>query len=135
MGQEEFQPNRNVARRDALLFGAQASEDYSCRNFSGLGRGTFRALISERFLNPLESHNESPQYGEFLRFMEKHPQAKIFAIGYAIGLERSDYRISIEGLEGKELSDEALRDFDSSFSNADEFILDVANRKARCWYD
>jgi len=138
MEQEEFQYNLDVKRRDSLIFREQELKDlrdYSCENFNGLDRTTFETLINERFLDPDERVNEIPTARQFLDFMQRHSGEKISALGYAVCVERSDYRVTIEGLEGEQLSHEALVDFSNSFERADELDVDFENRKARCWYD
>jgi hypothetical protein len=129
MDSEEFYYNEDERRRNFIIFGEDV-EGYDGDNFKGLKRTDFATLINERFINPHEIQNDSPAYGVFFQFMERHPTESIFAIGYTFSPG-----VTIEGLEGDLLSDNALDDFEKSFSGASEFCLDRKTGKARCWYD
>jgi hypothetical protein len=123
-----FQFNKDQTRRDKIL-GITGERDYEC--FPPLSVENLGWLIDEKFADPDERQNKSPAIREFYDFMVKHPEYK--AIGYAIGLKRNDYRVSIEGLEGKAKNHQSFLEFVQEFHGADEF--DVDDNYQRCWYD
>jgi hypothetical protein len=123
-----FKFNTNQKRRDEIL-GITCKDDYE--RFEDINVETLKILLDEKFADPEETQNYSPSIQEFYEFMVKYPEFR--AIGYAVGRGRSDYRVSIEGLEGKGKTKQALFDFISEFRNADEFDVDEDGQ--RCWYD
>jgi len=128
-----FKYNKDQKRRDELL-GIKGKRDTyklsSYSRFDDLSVETLGILLDEKFINPEEKQNDAPSVGEFYDFMVKHPEYK--AIGYAIGLERTDYRTSIEGLTGEGKNIGAILDFAVKFRLADEFDIEGYQR---CWYD
>jgi hypothetical protein len=123
-----FQFNKDQKKRDKIL-GISGTGDYE--RFPPLSAENLGWLIDEKYADPNECQNNSPSIQEFHDFMVKHPEYK--AIGYAIGLQRTDYRVSIEGLEGKAQDHKTFLEFVQEFHQADEF--DVDDSYQRCWYD
>jgi hypothetical protein len=68
------------------------------RHFKGLTVESLLQLIKEGFVNVHEQQNSSPRIRELLAFAEQFPEAEITFEGYAVHKERSDYRLSIDGL-------------------------------------
>jgi len=127
-----FDFNRDQKRRDELLGIKPTHMDYE--RYDKLNVDTLKVLLNEKFADPNETQNDSDSIQEFYEFMVQYPE--FTAIGYAIGLERDDYRVSVEGLEGEAKSDEALQAFIDNYKHADEFEVEVAgDRYCRCWYD
>lgn len=65
--------------------------------FNNLSAETLVTLVEEGFANPDDTQNDSPSVKDFLSYMQAHPN--VTAHGYLVGRERSDARVSIEGLE------------------------------------
>ena len=119
--------NKDEKTRNALL----GIHKGSYVQFSNLDAETLEKLIDSNFADPEEAQNDAPTIAEFLEFMQDYPEYK--AHGYTIGLDRSDYRVSIEGLEGYPKTSGALISFIKIFRMADEF--DITAGYVRCWYD
>ena len=128
--------NTDIKRRDELIFkdGFQF-ERYSCggiRYFKDLTLDTLKSLKRENFLDASDAQNSSPTIQEFMEFMDEHPG--FTAHGYAVIDSRSDYRVSIEGLEKDgDISRDDLVDFVDMNRWADK--LNVSDNWLRCWYD
>lgn len=117
--------NKNVKRRDKILFGS-ADVDYKfggIEHFRGIDCDTLEQLLEEDFIDPEECQNCSPSTEEFFEFMKRHPE--FTAHGYAVSPKRSDYRITIEGIESDEdcNNQEVLEDFIGLCRFADEFCI------------
>lgn len=135
--------NRDVKFRDSMFhwnermdeiykrYNPNYEENYDVRYFDQLDAETLEKLIDLGFADPKESQNEAPCIGEFLDWMRKNPDYK--AHGYVVSIDRDDYRVSIEGVDGCAKSPEALKSFVNMFHNADEF--DVQDDYQRAWYD
>lgn len=127
--------NRDVKRRDSILKEFFDKGD-TYDGFRGLTVEAMQQLIDEKFLDPEDDQNGSPTAGNFLAFMKEYPFVK--AHGYAIGINRRDYRITIEGLEAdlpedKDAKIEFIIDFVNSFHHADDVTLTENNVYA--WWD
>lgn len=97
------------------------------RRFTGLTVDGMEMLVSYGYLDPKENQNDSPTTEQYLEFMKKNPG--FLATGYVVSEDRSDSRITIEGLEGRGDTEA----FTEMFENADEFEVD--GNYGRCWYD
>ena len=127
-----FQYNKDQETRDSMLSFNWGEKDGTYRKFSNLDISTLKQLVAQKFADPDEQQNDAPTIAEFVEFMEKYPNMK--AHGYVTGHPRSDYRLSIEGIEGQIINYENMRDFISVFRIADEFEINE-NGYCRCWYD
>lgn len=130
--------NGDTARRDDLLASTEAScDEYGgIRPFIGMEAGTLAALIAEGFLEADSRQNDSPTAAEFLAYMEANEG--VTAIGYAVSPERSDYRVTIEGIVlAKPYTAEQEASFRSFCERADElFETDSPyGRGLRAWWD
>lgn len=149
--QHIFRPNMDQIIRDSIVTEAsfkahdaarfEGSAD-NLRHFSNLFAYQLRGLLEEGFIDPLETQNGSPTVAEFLAFMERWPQ--VTCHGYAVGTERSDYRVTIEGLDCMhDITDdlfEAFKGFlDGASCGAGEEIAVRPGRWDRgrlyCWWD
>lgn len=130
-----FQYNKDQERRDSLFNNNIRKGYYSnpqdYQSYYGLNVNTLKILLDEKFADPQERQNDSPTIQKFYDFMVEHPE--FTAHGYLIGLKRSDYRVSIEGLEGKPSDSESYTDFILFNRLADEF--DVNMEYCRSWWD
>lgn len=129
---KDFTFNKDQDTRDKLL-GIPPTAKYGggIEAFTGLTAETLRQLVDQSFADPEDAQNSAPTIGEFLEFMEAHPKFRAF--GYAVGIKRSDYRVSIEGCEcAKGASEKDQRDFTSMFRFADDFKV---GRRCFCWFD
>lgn len=131
----KFDFNIDVDKRDEILFGDKYDRDkYFCgtRQFNDLDVDSLTKLVELRYIDLAEHQNESPTVAEILDFMQKHPLFQCH--GYAVELERSDYRVSIEGVRRNgAVTMEMLVDFLSLFNGADKMV--VSDDYLYCWYD
>ena len=127
--------NRDIAARDALIFGMYEPLKYlgGIRRFYGMDADTLDALIKLGFADPHDAQNASPTAGRMLAFMREHQGYT--AHGYAVELSRKDYRVTVEGLaKGSGYgSQRELEAFISLFRNADAF--EAGQNGMYCWYD
>lgn len=122
-----------AAERDSILGISNASYDFGgIERFSGLDVGRLDALLAAGHADPYERHNEAPSIAEFREFLAAHP--RFTAHGYAVGPQRDDYRLSIEGVElRRNATSSELSAFKKVFSGADELVM--REGKLFCWYD
>lgn len=66
------------------------------KHFSDLNAETLRRLVTEKFANPEDRQNNSPELGEFLEFGESH-EGCLFH-GYVVSIDRGDYRVTIDSV-------------------------------------
>ena len=127
--------NKDIKRRDELIFGKYSPEGYlgGIKRFGGLTLDKLETLLKEKFADPDEAQNASPTIAEFRDFLLDYPSYT--AHGYAVSDDRSDYRVTIEGVgkTGGYDSAEELEAFISMFRCADEFMADRDGMF--CWYD
>ena len=90
--------NYDQNRRDEILFAGHTLR-YSggIERFDRLTLDRLELLVAENFIDLESSQNYSPTAGEFLDFMRVYPA--VMAHGYAVSSERSDYRVTLEGLQ------------------------------------
>lgn len=102
------------------------------RHYINMPLEILEKLVALKFAEPEETQNDSPSIAEFIEYMKEHPYAR--AHGYTVGLDRSDYRVSVEGLMQEEHTD---RDEEIEFlkfnRSADE--LDTDPSGFRSWWD
>jgi len=106
-------------------------EHYDVRHFVNLDANTLEKMIELGFADPGERQNESPTIGEFLAWLKENPSYK--AHGYVVCVDRNDYRLSIEGVDGHSKDLEEIQRFREMFQDADEF--DIYGDYQRAWYD
>ena len=129
-----FNLNKNVQQRDEIIFGKYEPSSYMggiCR-FEKLNLATLKQLVEHNFLCLDERQNCCPSVEEILHFMEKYPDYTTH--GYAVSIERRDYRVSLEGVEknSSASSKQEKSDFIKLFKYADEIYT---KDKMFCWFD
>jgi hypothetical protein len=124
--------NKNIKRRDGLLNPFFCCKDYSggIKRFDNLNLETLENLVKENFVELDDQQNNAPSIAEMMNFMIKYP--KVTAHGYAVDVNRPDYRISLEGLNYQgETTNQMIEDFSDLFEDADEFEI---SNGLFCWY-
>lgn len=124
-------------QRDQIIFGENYnSEKYlgGVRSFDELTLIQISQLAELGILDMDECQNDSLTIGEMIGFLRDRKTDGWYAHGYCVSLDRSDFRITFEGI-GKRTppSREDIIDFSMLFRWADEFY--VGNDGVRCWYD
>lgn len=126
--------NKDYKRRDSIIFGRYCKELYKfggIRHFEGLDVIRLKMLLDENFIDPGDRQNLAPSVKEIYEFMKMYPSYK--AHGYAVSIDRDDYRVSIEGVE-KGSPEDSLKEYIEYmqlFRYADEFN----NGTMYCWFD
>ncbi len=126
------------ARRLELLGLQKVRYDGGIARYEGLNAERLGQLVAEGFADPEECQNDAPSIGKFLAFMRREPRA--LAHGYVVSPQRSDCRVSVEGLrlsftendDGKERA-RLTRAFTNMCAGADEFRVDSDTLYA--WWD
>lgn len=126
--------NKDVAARDKMIFGIYDKSKYSggVRHFENLSFATLKRLVKENFADPEEHHNDAPTIGEIADFMAKYSGYTVH--GYTVDVDRSDYRVSLEGVSKFSAADsfEELQEYRKIFGQADDFFDDG---EMYCWFD
>lgn len=125
--------NQKDRRRCALLNITGTYVNGGIEHFDNLSADTLQTLIDEGFADPDDTQNNSPSLQEILDFIREYPDFK--AHGYAVSPERSDYRVSLEGVEGTVYRpSDAFSAFVETFDGADTFEI---SKSGNCyaWYD
>ncbi len=125
--------NADWATRDTIIFGEAGKPQF--KYFETLTMSQISQLHILGYLTLTDTQHESPNVGEFMQFMQRWGEYPIHAIGYAVNIGRSDYRVSITGLK---LEHDAIppalhTDFVNTFSRADEFTAEDTH--LYCWFD
>jgi hypothetical protein len=126
--------NKDWKRRDEIINGGRGKRDggYDVYHFEGMTLKTLKLLFKENFIDPNEQQNCAPSCGTILKFMEANK--RFTCHGYVVSPERSDYRVSIEGVELTKKPTVADKDnFVETFRMADEFTCN--ENGCYCWYD
>jgi hypothetical protein len=123
----DLELNRDHQRRDELLgLNITWSKDNvdEAISIESIPLPVLEELLKGQFIHPEDRQNASPTARQFLEFMRKYPVA--VAHGYAISPERSDYRITIEGLRvpAKDVTPELRQSFSDLCRDADELTTD-----------
>lgn len=128
-----FDFNKDIKKRDEIIYGEYDTEKYfgGYRRISDMSVELVKKLIDLKFIDPTETQNLSPSIQEFVDWAERH-EGFVFD-GYAISLDRSDYRVSIEEIHRwGDYTKEELKDFVDMFAGADEFETDGG---LSAWWD
>lgn len=129
----QFAVNKDIYRRDSLLADL-ADEDRDLRfyRFDGMAPEVLELIISEGFANADDQHGDCLTNKEILEFLKEN--SSFTAHGYAVGIHRDDYRVSIEGVEATgHLDANQVSNFAKAFEGASEFELTADG--ARAWFD
>jgi len=112
------------------ILGVDTSGDYT--PIPEMSLDTLKQLEAAALLDPEETQNDSPSIREFMEFMRIHPG--VTAHGYTIGGNRTDARVSIEGLHySGVMTLEFAAEVANRFHFADEFEISVNG--FRIWWD
>lgn len=125
--------NKDQHTRDVILGIEHQKYIGGLTNFINLDLEKLEKLIKENFINLDQKQNNSPPVQEFYEFMKKNPCVK--AHGYAVSSDRSDYRVSIEGLHYVEsnISGDLQLEFAKFCRTADSFTC--TSEKLYSWWD
>lgn len=130
----DFKLNADVNARDNAIFGENYDpEKYKggCRSFNYLTKKDLKWLIDNNFIRLDEAQNNAPTVEAFYEFLKENNG--YFVHGYTVSPDRSDYRVSIEGLHRDtpiETVDE-IKAFVMFARWAEELDLDTGY----CWWD
>lgn len=129
-----MQLNRDCEKRDKIIFGAYEPKEYcgGIRRFQRMSFDKVKELMDNNFIDPSDAQNLAPTAEVFYSFLEKYPF--YYVDGYAVSLDRCDYRVSFDGLERNPNTDIAITlkeksDFKKFAKNADE------KSEYACWFD
>ena len=123
--------------RDQIVFG----EIYNHKKYGG-GLRRFEELTLKQIeelddlglIDMNDRQNDSPTAGEIIDFLKTRTTDGWYVHGYCISPDRSDFRISFEGIGKRSApSKQDIIDFSMMFRWADEF--DIDEEGLRCWYD
>ena len=120
--------------RDSMLNRTTSLDDgnrYDILYFDGLKAETLEKLIEMGFADPQDSQNNAPNIATILEFLKRNPS--FTAHGYAVTPHRSDYRISLEGVEANFADDSEVAEFIELFRHADDFKSAADYQYA--WFD
>jgi hypothetical protein len=130
-----FKLNLDQAARDKIIFGATVDliPSGGIRLFDDLSLTALSQLLSNKFIDPEETQNCSPTVAEIHAFMSLLPG--MMAIGYTVGREREDYRVSLDGVryEGC-LPRSCVNKIVDFIHGSDELFFDV-DTGFRAWWD
>jgi hypothetical protein len=111
------------------------------RHFPSLPVGNVDELLSEGFIDPESSHNESPpartlvEWARYVQSEYRPHQFDVGLIGYMTSPERSDTRVRLEGISIRSVGpipDELQHDVASRF---DPDLLVVDDFQIQVWWD
>lgn len=126
--------NENVRERDKIIFGEYNEYQYSggVRHFRNLSLSSLEKLVALNFIDLDDQQNDCPTVQAILGFMRTYPDYT--AHGYAVSIERGDYRVSLEGVAKDREADtpEELKGFFELFRFADDFCIEG---EMYCWFD
>jgi hypothetical protein len=132
----EYSLTRTLSRQQydrmlEIVFGSVISVQ-GTESFTDLTCEQLGLLVEEGIADPEEAQNEAPTTREFYEYMQAHPALR--AHGYVVAFDRSDCRLTIEGLECQETLPPAEQlDFALAFRYANE--LEVSDGGLYCWFD
>lgn len=135
--------NKDFVTRDKILapyFTEKAFGGGIC-HFQNLPLEVLKKLVKLKFADPEETQNDSPSIAEFINFMQHisesypNPETLITAHGFAVSQNRSDYCISVEGLEITSSDNLALGEFSDFGIGAKADECDVNQVCGRIWWD
>jgi hypothetical protein len=142
--EKEFKYNQRELTRNKIIFGDTLYKDdrYQLgqyKDFVGLTLPQLEELVEKRFIDPEGTHNYSPSAQDFLNFLRRHPQFTV--IGYVIGKEREDYRVSIDGIEcdtsGMDDAEfiNTVCEFFSCFYGRQADVVKIERDRIHVWWD
>ncbi|MCA9523205.1 MAG: hypothetical protein KC609_19650 [Myxococcales bacterium] len=118
----------DTRRREILGIVERERDDGGIMHFEDLTFDELTQLLEEQFIDPEARQNEAPSTLEFYEFMEQWPE--VTAHGYAVSIDRDDYRIHLEGLYcdldevDEERRDELKEAFEELCGEATQYEVD-----------
>lgn len=92
--------DKDYKTRDQIIRDNSASFDTTSiggiKQFKRLKPMALIKLVDQGFADSEDYQNESPTIKEFLEFAQNHPELKPTFSGYAVDVNRKDYRVSID---------------------------------------
>lgn len=134
-----FTYNLDSDTRDMIIFGTIVEWENSmggAQRFHNLTTEKLQQLVSQGFANPAHAQNFSPTINDLLEFAQRQASNgfEFTFEGYVISPQRSDYRVSIDGLCYRGIcSTELIFDFQEFVGTPDE--LDIDSDYLRAWWD
>ena len=132
-----YNNNMNYELRDSIIFSELVNWKKECggiKGFNDLSLEKIQKLIKAKMLNMRDRQNDSPTVMKLYKFIQKYPETT--ATGYVVCPDRSDTRVSFDGLMCEDpvtLSNNQFKKDFNKFKTADDFKLN--NKIALCWYD
>ena len=130
--------NKDYIRRDEIIFG---NYDASRYKYGGCARADInltqlKTLIAEDFIDFNECQNDSPTTKDFIETIDGCDCEVLFEI-YAIDKNRSDYRVTIEGVNVLTTDINCFCFLIEEWRYADELTVNADNNKysIRAWWD
>jgi hypothetical protein len=115
------------------------------RRYEYLSPELLEKLVEEGYADPEECQNDSPTIQEWLDFIKENPTLsnKISFHGYIVHKDRTDRRISIEGIQSSPILESVMNDvkFTEKEIEAINFFchyadeLSITENKLWVWYD
>ena len=136
---EEFEYNLDEEMRNRIIWEeAEDIPDGDYKEFTPMQEVNYyklKKLIDLKFANPDERHNAAPSNKEILKFLKKYPD--FVATGYAISVDRADYRVCVTGVYKPEatVGRTELMDFIKLFGDADDITISASQDETSCWFD
>lgn len=133
---------QEIPEREEIVFGEAVDWEENLggtKRFDEISKEKVEELIDKEYLDPESRQNRSPRAEDMLDFMrkaEEHAGVNVYAHGYMVSPERSDSRITLEGIKlvsNQKLPRTLMSDFSEFFNMADQFELNP--KSAYCWYD
>lgn len=122
-----FEYNKDDSRRNEIL--EQFLQTYvvgGVTYFSDVPLSVLQTLLDERFADPADRHEDAPTINEIRAFMTLH--SGFTCHGYFVDVDRSDYRVSIEGVRFDGIPNlEMVMDFANLFRHAKTFACKEYN--------
>lgn len=126
-----------MSRRDRIIFGRSTIkyENGYVKHFKGLDLEKIRTLLKEGLIDPEDGRYEKPTNGEFIEFLEDHPDPSWTVNGFVLlPADDPNSEVIIEGVDKDgALSFKEIVDFVNAFRRADEFK--ISEDGAYCWYE
>jgi hypothetical protein len=128
--------NLDSPTRDRLIFGICVDWEEQVggiKNFYHLTIPQLEQLIIQRFANPSDRHNLAPAIGTFLEFgrTQECDGLEVNFIGYAVDPQRSDYRVSIQGINCQgDIREVQIEQFSQFTQFSSELTIDLRRIRA-----
>lgn len=124
--------NKDWQKRDGIIGVTEYSGGIA--RFEKLSLYQLEELIDLGFASLENRHNYAPAIGSILEFMRSYPD--FVAHGYAVSIDRDDYRVSLEGVKlSRKPTTKEFKAFINTFKGADECTGVFSSKGLWCWYD